>query len=520
MRILFFIALGLLSVEGVFGTLRQIQMLQQNGYYPARYFRWLKGKLSKRLLLPAVGLTLALAAVTPKSYGAVLLACVAAVSSAKIVRAVNLQRHSTIKLKFTARVKRLLAAECLLFAAAALLPLLYLKAAYAAVVFTFIPPIPTLLGWALTYPLEKAIAARYTHDAKRRLRSVPGLITIGVTGSYGKTGTKSILARILQEKYNTLATPESYNTPMGVVRTVRERLRPETEVFVAEMGAKRRGNIAELCRIADPSIGIVTSVGPQHLDTFGSVETVKATKLELADYVAAKGGKIYLNGDNEYLRGETGRENRVFYGEGENCSCRVTGLSHGRDGLRMTLRYGEVALNLATRLLGAHNAVNIAGAAAVALDLGVEPRDIEYAVSTLKPVPHRLEPKTLPGGALLIDDAYNSNPHGAAAALSVLKEIDASPKILVTPGMVELGEQEERYNREFGSNAAGVCDIIILVGEERAVPIRAGALAAGFDEGNIYVEHSFAGAFNRACSLVTPSGAVLLENDLPDNYLK
>ena len=166
-------------------------------------------------------------------------------------------------------------------------------------------PFVTLLAWLINQPMENAVTSRYIRDARRRLEERPDLMVIGITGSYGKTSTKNFLHALLSARYNVLMTPESFNTTLGVVRTVRERLQPSHQVLLAEMGAKNPGDIREICDLVHPGYGVITAIGEQHLETFQTVENIIATKFELADAVPA-GGAVFLNADNAYIR-EPGR---------------------------------------------------------------------------------------------------------------------------------------------------------------------------------------------------------------------
>lgn len=520
MNLIVLISVALLCVSAIFASLKQLHMLQQNSYFPSRYLKWLGGTLSAKALFPVLGtlFCILLLIIGTRAADWILL-LFSLLMLFRVSAALRYRRGCVKKLVFTARIKRMVAAEALWLAVLLLLGVRYAFCFWIAVIFCFLAPLLALCGWALTLPIEKMLAAYYIADAKKRLRANPGLTVIGITGSYGKTGTKYILGRILNEKYNTLMTPESYNTPMGVVRTVREQLTPGTQIFIAEMGAKKKGDIAEICRIANPSIGLITSVGPQHLDTFGSIETIANTKLELADHVRAKNGKVYINADNEYLKPRQGTDGYVAFGTG-NTDCRLLEYSYSKDGLKLTLQKGEERFSLASRLLGAHNALNITGAVSLALDLGVQIKDIQYAVSTLKPVPHRLEMKSFLNQSLLIDDAYNSNPVGCLEAVRVLGSMGDMQKIIVTPGLVELGKQEYEYNYELGRQAARYCDKIILVGEQRSAPLRKAAEDQNFPKENLFIVPTFKSALALLQNLCDANTAVLFENDLPDNYLK
>ena len=512
------ISISVMAVCGIFAAARHVMMYQQSSYYFSRYFGWLKTALSARSIV-------ALCLMTAAVFGSVLkiswlLIAVAALSLIRIKTAFSDYKKAIKKLVFTARIKRLFVTYLLLSAAPILLAVFVSEYfSYLSVAFTFIVPITLFLAGFINTPIEKAGAAYYINDAKKILKSHKNLKVVGITGSFGKTSTKFILARILSERFNVVATPESFNTPMGVVRTVRERLTPPTEIFIAEMGAKKKGDIKEVCKIADPDLAIITTVGPQHLDTFGNIETVLSTKLELADWVAKKGGRIYLNADNEYLEPKIEQyENCLGFGEGENADCRVENIAYTSKGLTFDIIKGETRFGVSTALLGRHNAVNIASCASVALSLGLTPEEIAYAVSTLRAPEHRLELKHYINGSLLIDDAYNSNPTGCLSAVEVLSKFEGMTKIIVTPGLVELGSKEYEYNKRLGTAAAGVCDKIILVGKKRSVPLKDGALEVGYNEENLTVVEKFADAAALLATLCDENTVVLFENDLPDNY--
>ena len=300
-------------------------------------------------------------------------------------------------------------------------------------------------------------------------------------------------------------------------------MRPTHEVFVCEMGARNVGDIKEICDIVHPEAAIITSIGPQHLESFKSIENVTKTKFELVDALPAD-GVAYLNMDNQYIADREIGVKSIGYrlaapGQSpyEDVYCGYD-VSVSARGSSFSLREPDgTVTQLSTRLIGEHNVLNICGAVAVARSMGVEMRDIIPRVRRLESVPHRLE---LIGGGnrAIIDDAYNANPAGAQAALGVLSQFDTL-KILVTPGMVELGEKQAELNRTFGRQAAAVCDYVVLVGAKQTQPILEGLQGAGFAEENIAVVETVQEAIALADAF-RPGMArtILLENDLPDNY--
>jgi UDP-N-acetylmuramoyl-tripeptide--D-alanyl-D-alanine ligase len=372
-------------------------------------------------------------------------------------------------------------------------------------------------NWFLT-PIQKAINNYYIRDAQKILASRSDLIVVGITGSFGKTSAKNMLHSFLSTTYNTLMTPASYNTPMGIVRTVREQLKPLHDVFIAEMGARRKGDIAELCAVANPKHGLVTAVGPAHLETFGSIATVGHTKFELLRSIPS-GGFTFCNWNDANVRKQTEIDGlnpircAVEY-EGDYVSSDV---QTGLDGSSFVFSTPEgESQRIRSPLIGIHNVNNMTCAMAVAHKMGVPLDRLAHAALTLKPVPHRMELRKQ-GTMTVIDDAFNSNPSGAKAALDTLSMIDGY-KILVTPGMVELGDEQDEHNRTFGRQAAAVCDAVILVGEKQTVPIGEGLREKGY--ANIHIVPDIYTAFQVLEKL--DSGGkpkvTLLENDLPDNY--
>jgi UDP-N-acetylmuramoyl-tripeptide--D-alanyl-D-alanine ligase len=380
-------------------------------------------------------------------------------------------------------------------------------------------PFIALLSNTINMPVEKGINRRYINDAKKILKGMDRLIVIGITGSYGKTSTKYFLNKILSSKYNVLMTPESYNTPMGVVKTIRTQLKSFHEIFICEMGAKYTGEIEEICDIVNPKYGIITSIGPQHLETFKSIENIIKTKFELAAALPGD-GVIFLNYENEYIRNAVLNKRKVSYAIsplGCDYEAKNIHVSNSGSAFDVTLARGGEC-HFETKLIGIHNVENITGSIAVADYLGLDPGDIVMNVRRLEGVPHRLQLLNR-RGMTIIDDAFNSNISGAKMALDVLNTFEGF-KILVTPGMIELGNLQDSYNHEFGIKAAGVCDYVILVGVRQTGSILGGLKSGNYPDEKVFVTETIEGAFKKM-EVIDSGGLqkiVLLENDLPDNY--
>ncbi|MBE6740100.1 MAG: UDP-N-acetylmuramoyl-tripeptide--D-alanyl-D-alanine ligase [Ruminococcaceae bacterium] len=522
----FYAFCSLLAVlSAVFGMTRQMQMFQQNSYFPSRYLPWLKGDEKGKFILRALFFVTYAVII---GLGGVLIAAglllIFAVGS--IIKSISVQKKSIIPLKFTMRVKRMYASLIVIGIIITVLQYLLLKGeSYwllsLNVLLAVFPYLSVLLLWAVMYPTEKMITKHYINDAKNKLASFGGKIkVIGITGSFGKTSSKNILTAMLKEKYEVFTTPKNFNTTLGVVRSIREYLKPQTEIFVCEMGAKKTGDIKELCDLVSPDCALITTVGPQHLDTFGSVDNVFKTKFELYDSVKQKDGKVFTCGESEEIKSRIGGKDVILYGSDDSFSYYADNVEYTAQGESFDLHLAGETVKITTKLLGSHNVMNIVGAAAVAHSFGVSAEQIRFAVSRLIAPEHRLEIKRYAKGSTLIDDAYNSNPVGCLEACRVLSRFAPMKRVLITPGLVELGSEEYKHNFRLGEVAGECADYIILVGVERSKPIREGILKSGFNEENLFVAENFGAAYNIYLELADSNTAVLIENDLPDNYLK
>ncbi|MCH5230314.1 MAG: UDP-N-acetylmuramoyl-tripeptide--D-alanyl-D-alanine ligase [Muribaculaceae bacterium] len=379
-----------------------------------------------------------------------------------------------------------------------------------------------ILAVIFLMPIEKMINRKYWKEADTILKGMKDLKVIGITGSYGKTSTKHYLERILSEKYDVAITPGSYNTTMGVIRTVREVLKPYNNIFICEMGAKQKGDIKEICNLVHPEIGIVTAVGPMHLETFKTIENVQSTKFELIDSLPSNGlGVVNIDFEKsrerevKNVKCEKYTTQQKLYAEADFWA---EDIKYSQSGTTFMVKSSDgFSLELSTRLLGDCNVSNILGAVVVARALGLNPDEIRRGVMAIEPVEHRLSMKHTPGGVTILDDAFNSNPDGSRMALDVLKEFKNGKRIVVTPGMIELGSRQFELNEKFGEYIARSCDIAIIVGHHNREAITKG-IAKGDFQGKLYEVDSF----NEAQKLVNPmlqSGdTILYENDLPDSF--
>lgn len=522
-----------------------LHMFQLNGYKNDEFRTWLsKNERRQRMRYPLVVFVLLILAfffIFQKRWGVLLVELFLFLYLIPVSMAYDTYRRHDIKKKlvYTARIKRqvftnvvlalLLSAAMFLWGGRQhhvtefanncdrMLPLVC-----GMTLYVFLQPQIMQLVNIINHPVEAGITGYYIRDALKRLHRQPNLKIIGITGSYGKTSMKYYLNTLLEDFYNVLITPGNFNTTLGVVRTIREHLKPSHEIFLCEMGARHVNDIKEICDLVHPDAGIITSIGPQHLETFYNMENIINTKYELADALPS-GGRIFLNGDNEYIlqNADKYRQDKqvIFYTneKGEGYHARDLKLSNLGTEFTVEAPDGESA-RFAMRLIGGHNVINVCGAIAVAHEMGIPLEKLRVPVRRIEPVEHRLQ-MIQKGNVTIIDDAYNSNPVGSKAAVETLHMFEGL-RILVTPGMVELGDKEEEYNYKFGTYAAANCDYIALVGRRSHTdPIRNGALDSGFPEKKLRSFDDLKSALEWAYGRTEEGHKyILLENDLPDNY--
>ncbi|MDE6868999.1 MAG: UDP-N-acetylmuramoyl-tripeptide--D-alanyl-D-alanine ligase [Clostridia bacterium] len=342
---------------------------------------------------------------------------------------------------------------------------------------------------------------KYVKSAKAKL-SASNIKVIGITGSYGKTSTKFILNKILSAKYKVLSTPRSHNTPIGIALAINSHELSSYDIFVAEMGARNVGDIAELCEICPPDISVITGICGQHLETFGTFANVVKAKGEILD--ATKDCAVIADDCYDLFAERAANMRR--------CDC-VSDISCSPEGVKFTLTLGGESKVCESRLLGRHSAYNIAIAAQTAYLAGMTLDEIASAIPQIEFIEHRLQ-LIKSNGVNILDDGYNSNVRGARAALEVLRSFGGR-KIAVTPGLVELGVLEEDENKELGKNLVGL-DLVILVGDTLIESVKSGYLENGGDGEKLVTVPTLQAAQERIKEYINTGDTVLFLNDLPD----
>jgi UDP-N-acetylmuramoyl-tripeptide--D-alanyl-D-alanine ligase len=504
--------------------LAYLRYFQQEGYEHLRFLRWVRFRSVTDPALWLALLCLLLAGSLPAWQTVVVILFAAGAVGLAIVQPDP--RHSgKVTLKLTWRASRVFATAFVLaivawVAIVAGVATQDLRAPIAASALVLgAAPVFLIAANALLTPYEHSIQRHYEAEAVSRVQTASPFI-MGITGSYGKSSAKAMLAHILQFKGPTLAASGSINTLMGVVRHLREELVPGHQFMVVEMGAFKTGSIKRLCELTPPSAGLITAVGDMHLERFGSLDEIVRAKSELAAAVPA-GGLLVVNADSPgALRIAKGTHDRrvLLYGEtsSEDLETRLEQVSFSPAGTSFVLRARDRTWPCFTPLVGRPIILNLTGVFTLASALGLDPAIIVAAMRSLKPVSNRLE-VVQERGVTWVRDAYNSNQFGFRAALEVAAALPAGRRFLATPGVIELGPAQFDVNRALSREAAAVCDRTLVVAATNRDAFVAGHHDAGRDDRLVAVPGRRE-AFRWLTEHLQERDLVVLENDLPDLY--
>jgi len=521
---------GLIALIGfvVFAARRLLTYLhifQQEEYDGPRFLRWLlhNGAFDRRLSL-AIVVVFAVQLIVGKSAPDWLfpaLIGIACLGAAAVER--DPRKDAKKPLAMTARAKRIYGVSLGLLVAVGATAALTTDIALVWLLPVQLVPVALAAATLLLAPSEARVQRHYWQEAHVTLTRVDPIV-IAVTGSYGKTSVKHILGHVLETAAPTLITPGSVNTAMGIARIVREQLRPHHRYLVVEMGAYGIGSIARLCALTPPKLGIITAIGKAHYERFKTLDVVARAKFELAEAAHANDGTAIIASDTlqfdwprRYI--EAHRDRVVTVGPEADADLALRSLRQDPDGIAAEIVWRGATYQLKAPLFGEHQGRNIALAFATACSLGLAPADVIASLRSTPQIAHRLEVKRQGDGTIVIDDAYNSNPVGFASALGLLDALrpPGGRRILVTPGMVELGAAHQEEHERIGRLAAEHVDVLLAVAPQRVEPLAAAFAAAapereivpcaGFAEARQWLDHNLAG-----------SDVVLIENDLPDLY--
>jgi len=442
----------------------------------------------------------------------------------------------------TERATRMLGAAFVVPALAALLAFFFVESlstgrstlvllSISGLLLFLMAPVWLMAGNLLMYPVETILRQRFQRQAQQVLNRIRPRV-IGITGSYGKTTTKNYLSEILSSRYRTYATPKSYNTLMGISLAINRDLADDysIEYFVCEMAMYGPGEIAKLCEFVPPDVSIVIEVGPQHLERAGSIENIAKAKYEIIQGLRPDGVGIF-NWDNDYIKEMIRRgypQHRIAVSRvlspaearQEGVRFIAQDINEELDGLAFTVMDVNTGQREAfsTPLVGIHNVTNLLLATAAAVNEGLSLRDVAYRVRTLQPAESRLVRQVADGGIIIINDSYSANPVGAVSALKVLGMQPGERKVLITPGMIELGDLHKTENKRLGQLAPLYATDIILVGEKQTKPVQEGILSTDFPPDRLHIVSTLSEATRWYQQNLRSGDAVLFLNDLPDTY--
>lgn len=521
--LIFIIYLIIYSLYLIFKTKNNLHMFQQNFYNENnRYLKWLI-KNKKIFNEDIIFLIIILFGLIIKDniLGVLLIAFYTII----LIEFVTVLRKEQVKipLKLTPRVYRLIFTILIIY----LIPIVIifntkinlLSYLVLGLLISF-NSIVIYLANIINYPIEKMVYHKYRNMASKKINSLSNLEVVGITGSYGKTSSKNILNTILSEKFNSITTPKNFNTQYGLMITINNYLDKFNDIFIAEMGAFTTGRIKKLCDFVKPKYGILTKIGTAHLETFGSQENIQKTKFELIESLPEDGIGILNKDDDLQVNYKLKNKCKIVWIAINDKSADVYA-----DNIKVTNRGmsfdchfkgDKNKYNFETKLLGTANVYNILSAIALGHELGMSIKQLQLGTKKIKTIEHRLELKKY-NKITIIDDAYNSNPIGSKMALDVLNLMEGK-KIIVTPGMIELGEEEYKLNKKFGMQIADVCDKVILVGKNQTKAIQDGLKEKKYDKAKIDIINDVKEAFTIINRLNEDNVYVLLENDLPDIF--
>lgn len=504
----------------IFATRRLLSYLhfyQQDEYDSKRFSKWLikERNIDKKLTFVVVALSLftLFAPIIPiEIILIVVFAGFAWIES-------NPLRQAKKPLVLTGRAKRILYLSILCMALVGIFTARHAHNILICVIAIHIIPFMLMVSNHLLASYEASINQGFRKEAVKKLEQINPFV-IGITGSYGKTSVKHILGHVLQNFAPTFITPGGINTEMGIVRVIREQLKPHHKFFVVEMGAYGIGSIARLCALTPPNMSLITSIGPAHFERFKSLENTARAKFEIAEAALLKQGKTIIHESalaEPYARQFQQQHVDSFIVCGTNGEAKIIRSTQTKNGLEIVLEWKGKEYTLKPSLFGLHQVGNVVLSFVAAVELGMEPEDVVLSLQSVPQIKHRLEVKSV-GNYTLIDDAYNSNPSGFEAALDALDVLGRDTRrILVTPGMVELGEKHSSEHARLGQIAADKTDIVLVVKADRIpdfvqaytnkAPNKIMIKVSSFQEAEAWLMH------NRQANDV-----VLLENDLPDLY--
>lgn len=516
-----------IAIAAVIGTTlmlllsyRLVQGYQLSSYQFSRFFKWIKNTHSKRILrfifvaLMSVLTLLVINSIFYPLIGDYTVLASGVFSIFYVVLYLISDRKTPKKtpLKFTPRVIRMYVVLTVLLVGYAFLSVYTLCLGWHYIygllfmLESAVLPLLAIAAFAIVSPFEAFNNRRYIRAAKKRIAASNAKI-IAVTGSCGKTSVKNFIYDLLSQKYRCVVSRDSYNTPLGVARTVLSDLKQDTQFLILEMGARNIGDIKYLAKIAPPDIAVITEIAPQHLEYFKTIENIECAKYELVENMKSGGYAVFGGESTKKLYEKCTAEKSAAY------NIKTENRSVTKQGVLFTACSTDFCLEM----LGAHNITNFLTAMLVAVRCGLETNEIAAFSKNLRAVPHRLELIQSNGDITVIDDTYNSNPVAAREAIDAVAMFDGR-KVIITPGFAELGGAKTAAHAELAADIAKVFDRVVLIGKMQTADITEGLARLGYADDKISVYRTLDHAKADFPVILQSGDVVLLLNDLPDNY--
>jgi len=414
-------------------------------------------------------------------------------------------------LKWTNKIKLIFSLTTLFFLATIFLG--YFYSFYIIIIssiiffrFSFIYLVGTV---ELIYPIDFLVKKIIIFLAKNKLKKIKSIKIIGIAGSYGKTGMKDLVATVLSEKYQVVKTPESYNTPIGIARTILSQVNEKTEILVVEMGEYYSGDIRNICLISPPQISVITGINEAHLERLKSIDNNIRTIFEISQNMKS-GGILLMNGKDKYIKNNYKKfvsDQKIYFYSSKGK------IEFNEDAP------GYIYQKLFFPILGEYNLDKIDGVIYLAKKLGLTTQEIDNGLKKIKTPAHRLQPVlNREKNILVIDDSYNGNPDGVEEAIKTLVLFKKRRKIFLTPGLVEIGSKSREVHQRIGKRLNDVVDLVIFIKNSMTPYIEGGLINAGFNKNNIIWFDSMMEAQNNLGSILKSGDVILFQNDWPDNY--
>lgn len=386
----------------------------------------------------------------------------------------------------------------------------------------FIPVIVSLAVLILA-PFMYAAKQYIVRRAINKRNVLKSLIAIGIGGSVGKTSTKEFLAHILAEKFRVIRTKEHQNTEIGAAKALM-RASEDTQVFVAEIGAYRQGDVTEIAHVVKPSIGIITSLGYEHISLFGSLDEILEAEFELAHILDNK-GTLIVNADNEYI-------DKLL--QDPSLTCRIVRYSLKKkdaqvyasditldtESLAFTVHYKKQAVPLRVNLLGKHNISNILAAIAAALQLGMTLKEITHALTTLTPLPRTMHMKKGINNLIIIDDSYNASSESVNAACEYITLHKDKTRIAIMPSLIELGDKSVAIHEQIGEQLATHFAYAIITDTTYQEALETGWRQAKGKTKRLFFVSTPQDAKNILTRIIDNNSVILIEGRIPGGILR